>query len=102
MQAMRSTLLSALATMAVALPVVVSAQPKPVLDYGFYKSRVEPIFLAKKDGHTRCVVCHADSNNNFHLEKLGPGANAWTEEQSRPTSRWSKSWSIRAIQRPAC
>ena len=62
---------------------LLSAQPKPVLDYGFYKSRVEPIFLAKKDGHTRCVVCHSDSNNNFHLEKLGPGANAWTEEQSR-------------------
>jgi hypothetical protein len=36
MQAMGSTLLSALAAMAVALPVVVSAQPKPVLDYGFY------------------------------------------------------------------
>src|ERR1700681_3542649 len=83
MQAMGSTLLSALAAIAVALPVVVCAQPKPVLDYGYYKSRVEPIFLAKKDGHTRCVVCHEASNNNFHLEKLGPGANAWTEEQSR-------------------
>ncbi len=83
MQAMGSILLSAVAAIAVALPAAVSAQPKPVLDYGFYKSRVEPIFLAKKDGHARCVVCHVDSNNNFRLEKLGPGANAWTEEQSR-------------------
>jgi hypothetical protein len=83
MQSMGSILFSAVGAIAVALPAAVSAQPKPVLDYGFYKSRVEPIFLAKKDGHTRCVVCHVDSNNNFHLEKLGPGANAWTEEESR-------------------
>ena len=60
-----------------------AAQPKPSPDFGFYRSRVEPIFLAKKEGHTRCVVCHADSNNNFRLEKLAPGATAWTEEQSR-------------------
>ena len=43
MRAMGLILLSAVA---VALPTVVSAQSKPVLDYGFYKSRVEPIFLA--------------------------------------------------------
>jgi hypothetical protein len=77
---MRFVLFAAIATMA-ALPVF--AQPKPVLDYGFYKSRVEPIFLAKKEGHTRCVVCHEEANNNFRLEKLGPGAGAWTEDQSR-------------------
>ena len=83
MYALRSTLLAAIATVAVALPALVSAEPKPVLDYGFYKSRVEPIFLAKKDGHTRCDVSHSDSNNNLHLEKLAPGASSWTEEQSR-------------------
>ena len=76
-------LFSAIVAIAVALPAAVSGEPKPTLDYGYYKSRVEPIFLAKKDGHTRCVVCHSDSNNNFHLEKLAPGATAWTEEQSR-------------------
>ena len=59
------------------------AQVKPVLDYGFYKAKVEPIFLAKKPGHTRCVVCHAESNNNFNLQKLEPGANGWTDAQSR-------------------
>src|SRR6266853_1954723 len=82
---MRATgLIRLLVIMAIAaLPAAASAQGKPVLDFGFYKSRVEPIFLAKKDGHTRCVVCHEDANNNFHLEKLGPGAKGWTEEQSR-------------------
>jgi hypothetical protein len=83
MKAMGSILLTALSVIAVGLPAAAYAQSKPILDYGFYKSRVEPIFLEKKDGHARCVVCHSDSNNNFHLEKLGPGANAWTEEQSR-------------------
>ena len=83
MKTMGPILLSAVAAISPALPAAVSAQPKPVLDYGFYKNRVEPIFLAKKNGHTRCVVCHAESNNNFHLKKLGRGADAWTEEQSR-------------------
>ena len=59
------------------------AQPRPALDFGFYRARVEPIFLTKKDGHTRCVICHADANNHFRLEPLARGAAAWTEEQSR-------------------
>jgi len=53
------------------------------LDYEFFKTRVEPIFLKKKPGHTRCYVCHAESNNALRLEKLSPGAKFWTEEQSR-------------------
>jgi hypothetical protein len=54
------------------------------LDYEVFKARVEPIFLAKRPGHVRCVVCHSDrSNNSFKLEKLSPGEKFWTEEQSR-------------------
>jgi hypothetical protein len=54
------------------------------LDYGFFKARVEPIFLAKRPGHVRCYVCHSErSNNSFKLEKLSPGAKFWSEEQSR-------------------
>ena len=61
------------------------SQPKtkPNLDYGFYKARVEPIFLKKKAGHTRCVVCHSESNNFFKLEAMSAGAKAWNDEQSR-------------------
>ena len=83
MRAMGLILLAAVAAVAAARPAQVSAQGKPVPDFGFYRSRVEPIFLTKKEGHTRCVVCHEGASNNFHLERLGPGANAWTEEQSR-------------------
>jgi hypothetical protein len=54
------------------------------LDYAYFKASVEPIFLAKRAGHTRCYVCHSDrSNNLFKLEKLAPGAKSWSEEQSR-------------------
>src|SRR5262245_2752108 len=53
-------------------PATIGAQPKPsakpTLDYEFYKARVEPIFLKKKAGHTRCVVCHSESNNFLKLE----------------------------------
>jgi hypothetical protein len=54
------------------------------LDYEFFKTRVEPIFLTKRPGHVRCYVCHSErSNNSFKLEKLSPGEKSWTEEQSR-------------------
>src|SRR5436305_1467286 len=29
------------------------------LDYEFFKAKVQPIFLAKRPGHARCVACHA-------------------------------------------
>jgi hypothetical protein len=54
------------------------------LDYEFFKTRVQPVFLEKRPGHTRCVVCHSQrSTNAFRLEALSPGSNSWTEEQSR-------------------
>ena len=55
----------------------------PGLDFGTFKDRIEPIFLQKRPGHTRCYVCHAESNNNFRLEKLAPGQGKWNDEQSR-------------------
>jgi hypothetical protein len=55
----------------------------PVLDYDFFKRRVEPIFLTKRPDHVRCYVCHSESNNAFKLEKLETGKAFWTEEQSR-------------------
>src|SRR5947209_1823898 len=62
-----------------AVPAVAAAQ---ALDYEAFKSRVQPVFLDKRPGHTRCVVCHSErSNNAFRLEK--PGPKGWTEEQSR-------------------
>src|SRR5262245_58223133 len=75
--------LAAVASFEIAAVAEVGSQPKPTLDFGFYRSKVEPIFLAKKDGYTRCMVCHIESNNHFRLERLSPGATTWNEEQSR-------------------
>ena len=53
------------------------------LDYDYFKAKVQPIFLTKRAGHARCVMCHAEANNQLRLERLPAGQHAWTEEQSR-------------------
>ena len=59
---------------------------RPSLDYEFFKTRVEPIFLkTRSEDHVRCYACHQVSRhpNQLHLEVLPPGKSFWTEEQSR-------------------
>src|SRR5579872_2754310 len=60
---------------------------QPSLDYEFFKTRVEPIFLKKRwPDHARCYVCHEVSHHSggpFSLVALSPGSSFWTEEQSR-------------------
>ena len=53
------------------------------LDFDTYRAKVEPIFLKKRPGHARCVVCHEANNSGFRLQPLAKGATEWTEEQSR-------------------
>src|SRR5258708_6753642 len=53
------------------------------LDFETYKARVEPVFLKKRPGHARCVVCHEAGNSAFRLQPLAEGSTKWTEEQSR-------------------
>jgi cytochrome c553 len=52
------------------------------LDYEFFKTRVQPIFLAKRPGHARCIACHG-SGTPLRLQPLSPGSAAWSEEESR-------------------
>jgi hypothetical protein len=59
------------------------SQPAASLNYEFFKTKVQPVFLEKRAGHTRCVVCHVTNNAPFHLVPLSPGAASWNEEQSR-------------------
>ena len=58
------------------------APARPSLDYQFYKTKVQPIFLNKRQGHARCVVCHS-AGTPMRLQPLDPGATTWTEEESR-------------------
>jgi hypothetical protein len=61
----------------------------PALDYAFFRDRVQPVFLNKRPGHARCLVCH--ENGSPHLEELSPGATTWNEEQSRKNfAAWSR------------
>jgi hypothetical protein len=108
-----------------AAPIIRAQQPAPVaatqapsspqtttLDYDFYRTRVEPIFLESRPGHSRCYSCHkaaqdpqarrptedpdfvpnagipsgtvaVSAASYFHLEWLSPGKTSWSEEQSR-------------------
>src|SRR5690242_8422626 len=63
------------------LTVAAAAHAASAPDYTFFKERVEPIFLAKRAGHARCITCH--EHGSPPLQPLAPGATTWTEEQSR-------------------
>ena len=71
---------------AVAQEASASIAEKPV-DYEFFKTRVEPIFLKKRwPDHARCYVCHQVMRHGggpLSLDMLPAGASFWTEEQSR-------------------
>src|SRR5437660_9396261 len=55
---------------------------RPALDYEFFKTRVEPIFLAERPGHARCIACHG-SGTTLRLQPLAAGRTAWSEEESK-------------------
>jgi len=78
----RGAILSIIVTMMLTLVDFDVSGAEPALNYEFFKQRVEPVFLKKRVGHTRCYVCHSESTNAFRLEKIKPGSTFWTEEQS--------------------
>ena len=51
------------------------------LDFETFKTKIEPLFLEKRPGHARCVVCHS-TGTAFRLQPLPKGQAAWTDEQS--------------------
>ena len=71
----------------------VAAAPEAVgaaagLDYEFFKTKVQPIFLKKRENHARCIQCHTEANNFVHLERLAPNQTMWNEEQSKKNYEW--------------
>jgi hypothetical protein len=78
---------SFIASWALVLAGLISQQPgSPAasgsLNYEFFKTKVQPIFLAKRPGHARCIACHA-SGTPLRLQPLSPGSSTWNEEQSQ-------------------
>ena len=53
-----------LAVLAMQQPAPTRAPATATLDYDYFKTRVQPIFLAKRPGHARCVTCHANGQPN--------------------------------------
>jgi len=66
-----------------ALAQVTPAAPiTPEPDFEFFRTEVQPIFLAKRGSSVRCIQCHTRSSG-FRLQPLDEGAHFWTLEQSR-------------------
>jgi hypothetical protein len=60
-----------------------AAQEKAGLDFEEYRTRVEPIFLKKREGGVRCYDCHALMVTRLRLAPLTSGNSSWTKEQSQ-------------------
>jgi YVTN family beta-propeller protein len=62
---------------------VAAQAPSPnTLDFEFFKTRVQPIFLSERPGHARCIACHG-SGTPLRLQPLAAGRTTWTDEESR-------------------
>jgi len=62
-----------------ALSALAAAQS---LDFEAYRTKVEPIFLKKREGHSRCISCHSANHSLFNLQPLAEGAKTFTLAQS--------------------
>jgi len=63
-------------------PASSSAASSTPLDFEVFRTKIQPIFLAKRPGHARCISCHA-SGTPLRLQPLPPGRTMWNEEESR-------------------
>ena len=62
--------------------VIQQPASKTTLDYEYFKTKVQPIFLAKRPGHARCIACHG-GRTTLLLQPIAAGRTTWTEEESR-------------------
>jgi len=71
---------------ALMLVSVLGQQPAPAaapaLDFNYFRTKVQPIFLNKRPGHARCISCHGQGTP-LRLQALDKGATTWTEDESR-------------------
>jgi hypothetical protein len=64
------------------VPAQEPSAPALSLDFEFFKTRVEPIFLKRRSSHARCYACHGSGTGPQYLVSLSPGSAFWTDEQS--------------------
>lgn len=78
---------TAILCLALMLLGLVSQQPaspssSTTLDFEFFKTRVQPIFIAKRPGHARCIACHGQGTP-LRFQPFSPGATTWNDDESR-------------------
>jgi hypothetical protein len=59
-----------------------SSTAKTSLDFEFFRTKVQPIFLAKRPGHARCISCHGQGTP-LRLQPIAAGSSTWSEADSR-------------------
>jgi hypothetical protein len=52
------------------------------LSYEYFKTKVQPIFVAKRPGHARCIACHGQGTP-LRFQPLPAGSTSWNEDDSR-------------------
>jgi hypothetical protein len=62
-------------------PQTAGAPAASALDYEYFKTKIQPIFLKKRPGHARCIVCHETGSPRLQL--LPEGQTMWDEEASK-------------------
>jgi hypothetical protein len=77
-----TVVLLALMTAAVQGQQPATSVSSPSLDFEYFRTKVQPIFIAKRPGHARCIACHG-SGTPLRLQPLPPGSTSWNEEDSR-------------------
>ena len=90
-------LVLAVAAAVLAAPASAGAQ---TLSYDYFKGSVQPIFLKKREGHTRCIVCHAGANNAMRLTPLERGATKADMEAFAFLHAHANHNALRRIERP--
>jgi hypothetical protein len=78
---------TAILCLALMLLGLVSQQPaspssSTTLDFEFFKTRVQPIFIARRPGHARCIACHGQGTP-LRFQPLSLGATTWNDDESR-------------------
>ena len=63
------------------------APSAPALDFEFFKTRVQPIFLAERPGHARCIACHGSGHAAAAAAARRPGARPGPTRSRARTSR---------------
>jgi YVTN family beta-propeller protein len=74
-------LLAALLSVSIVEAQERAAASPPILDFGYYRARIEPMFLVKRPGNVPCVECHEQGQGALKLQPLNQGG--WTEDASR-------------------